>query len=381
MANSKFRYLEGAIAAALVAIALLVAYHEVSAGSHSTAGAKQSSALAMDAGSSLDTNSARFPPRDRKTAATLEKIKNRWLAIIPQFTGIISDEERALARESVRELGCSIETIRLLEFLDSNCRGASGLINKAVSDLFRSDKAAEARNGLSTLPDLRSSDGVRYRDAWGYEAGKGCSLEEFTKLSKDLGHSPDTLSALLGYNSEMSKNEPAQAFSSTVTAMLSDRSSSLVFIGIQEQIKNLPDNAPFNQLESMLPAENTEMGKDEAFQHARSELFRKWGQIDPAGASNYVIANPERIGPKAISRIAAQVMLKNALDGFQWVQEFPDGPYFDAAASASIPYMNQEYPKEATELASMISDPKLREESLKMIRLSQEAKDNHKFGK
>jgi hypothetical protein len=65
--------------------------------------------------------------------------------------------------------------------------------------------------------------------------------------------------------------------------------------------------------------------------------------------------------------VAGVVAKGDPLAALDWVQNFPEGPFFDQAAFGIISYIDDAHPKEASELATSISDSKLREEAIRRI--------------
>ena len=127
---------------------------------------------------------------------------------------------------------------------------------------------------------------------------------------------------------------------------------------LKSQMEQLPANADFKALESLLPAVDVNKNEDPV-NVSRSVLFEKWAAADPAGAANHIIENPSRFNPRLSHPIADVVLRNDPAVGWDWAQEFPDGPYFDTAASIAIDYMREFHPDQAKRLAEMIGDPQM----------------------
>ena len=302
-------------------------------------------------------------------------LKKRWLAVQSELkTGRLTHEHKALAAETVERLLSSNETIRLIEFLYANDMDAvMPLINKEMAKLFVSPRAAEARKLLIDLPDRKSPDGLGYRETWSYEAGRGCPESEFEAFCAALDDKAAAQNALLGRNLELVATDPEKAISSTVSQLLAKEHSTQIFNGIREQMAKIPADADFARIEKMLPVEQGEDTKNTSPIHAgRNELLTRWAEVDPAAAANYVLDNSDRIGPERVGVIVASVAAADSMSGLEWAGTFPEGPYRDAASAAVIHYIGDFKPEEALKLAEAITDPKLREKSINLVKGKQE---------
>ena len=303
-------------------------------------------------------------------AKNLERLKERWVEIgaSVQKNGLITSEHEALAKETADQLLCSDETVQLIEFLNERgMRFAEGLIGKEVGNLFHSERAAEAREMLISLSDKPAKGGHNFKEDWSYEAGRGCPEKDFELFRASLGNERCAQDALFGRNLGLVVRDPASAIVSTINELALNRPSFRRAESLKQVMLNLPQDVDFGGIEKLLPADDSKR-KDSPVNVGRDELFRRWGWEDPAEAANYVMANPGRVGAEKITTIAESVVKRDLNAGVEWVQSFPEGPYFDAAAHSAIPYFADSYPKEAEELAALIRDPKMREESLKIIR-------------
>ena len=99
-----------------------------------------------------------------------------------------------------------------------------------------------------------------------------------------------------------------------------------------------------------------------------SKIFQTWAGKKPADAANYVKKSPEKRGTSRISIIAGAVECEDSLPPLKGVRNFPEGAYFDKAASGIVFSINDAYQKEALDLAALIGDTKLREKWLALIR-------------
>ena len=304
----------------------------------------------------------------------LERLKQRWKEIRRGVrTGIITAEYQELAKESIEILMCSNETLKLIKFLEADGMTVGvSLVNDQVSLLFRSPRAAEARAMLVELHEKLEPLTLSYREIWSYDAGRGCSEGELDSFRSALGDKACALNALLGRNLELASSDPQKAIASTLKALAEGISSSMVIVGFQDQIRKLPSDAKFEEIKQSFPVEK---GYDELpvspIHEGRDQLFEQWAMSDPAAASNYVMAHPERMGPETITTIAETVMSSDPLVGLEWVQNFPDGPYFDAAAYGAIPHISDNYLNESLKLASQIENQKLRQLSIELLQAKQ----------
>ncbi|MBC7979726.1 MAG: hypothetical protein H7Y36_04095 [Armatimonadetes bacterium] len=327
-------------------------------------------------GQSDSTNSRHGRYRDCPAESpALLALKERWKAIAPSLrTGIITQEHRQLAHDSIETLLCGSETLELIKFMENHelVSGVS-LLNNAVSELLRSPRAAEARTSL--IVALKEGDVVQTNDnpleQWCYEAGRGCPDDELKQFCAEIENPSFVLSALLGRNLAMADTDARKAVSSTLT-LLAEKGNRCGMDGqsLCDQIAKLPSDSDFQEIERLFPVESEE--DRTAYSPIWSGygiLFTRWAREDPAAAANYVMANSERVGAEKITVIAATVARGDPLAALDWVQNFPDGAYFDQAAFGVIAYIKDAHLKEALELAALISDPKLREEAIKRTKI------------
>jgi hypothetical protein len=316
-----------------------------------------------------------FENEDPVRGPELAALKKRWLAVRSELkTGLLTKEHQALAAETVDRLLCSNEAIRLIEFLYANDMDAAmPLINKEMAKLFVSPRAAEARKLLIDLPDRKSPDGLGYRETWSYEAGRGCPTSEFEAFRAALDDKAAAQNALLGRNLELVATDPETAIRSTITQLQAKEHSTQIFDCIRQQMAKIPADADFTRIEKMLPVEKGEDTKNTSPIHAgRNELLTRWAEVDPAAAANYVLDNSDRIGPERVGVIVGSVTRADWMSGLEWVGTFPEGPYRDTASAAVIPYIGDFKPEEALKLAEAITDPKLREQSINLVKGKQE---------
>ena len=135
----------------------------------------------------------------------------------------------------------------------------------------------------------------------------------------------------------------------------------------------LPPGTSFEELEALLPLDRQD-GLDYT-NLARHRLFRKWASADPAAAANYVLANPDRISPKVMGTVVEVVVRDQPAVGVDWVQNLPQGPYFDAAARVAVVHIADGNPKAAQELAALITDPAIQKESVDIIEAKQRRRE------
>jgi hypothetical protein len=312
-----------------------------------------------------------FENEDPVRGPELAALKKRWLAVRSEMkSGILTKEHQALAAETVDRLLCSNEAIRLIEFLYANdMRTAIPLMNEEMAKLFVSSRAAEARKLLVDLPDRKSPDGLGYRETWSYEAGRGCPESEFEAFCAALDDKAAAQNALLGRNLELVATDPKTAIYSTITQLQAKEHSTQVFDGIRKQMEKIPADADFASIEKLLPVEKGEDTKNDSPIYAgRNGLLIRWAEVDPAAAANYVLDNSDRIGPERVGVIVNAVTLADPMSGLEWAGTFPEGPYRDAASAAVIPYVGDFQPEQALKLAEAITNPKLREENIKLVK-------------
>jgi hypothetical protein len=318
------------------------------------------------------------PPRDTRTAIRsqeLVRLKQRWLEIASDMdrqNGAPTAEQTALVKETAASLLCSSEALELIAYLqDHQIRTAAYLIRDEISRLFASPRAAEARALLSGVHLEPGSENEVLVQGWSLAAGRGCPVSEFESFYQSFPNERCSQEALFGRNMDLMATDPITAIRSTLQALQRPTGSASQQEGLKQQLALLPANSNFEQIDKLLPplSESTP-----AIDSARSELIAKWAATDPAAAASYVMASPDRMNPDKIGAIARVVLRNNLESGFDWVQNFPEGPYFDAAASAAIPFVSSRWPEQSQQLAALIQDPKLRKAAAEYVGFSRETR-------
>jgi hypothetical protein len=303
-------------------------------------------------------------PQREERLRTLNNLKLRW-----QELGGENDrmpEREALSEESARLLMCSEEALELVEFLKE--RRYYNKVSLKIEKLFDSPAAAEARSMLAALPDKPAASGTNYREEWSLAAGRGCPEAEFKDFHASLGKGPSAQEALFGFNRKLMATDPETAVISTLSELEKNQRSKTRGASLHALMKQLPPDADFAKWENMLPTVNT-ADRHHPVNFCREAIFEKWAAADPAAAANHLMDHPERFNPKLIKPVADAVLSRDASVGFEWVQEFPDGPHFDYAAYMAIDYMRKAHPDEAKQLAELIGDPGLKKNALERIAL------------
>lgn len=311
-----------------------------------------------------------------KKTALLSQLISEWDALAPRTTHSATSEHHALAKKTATLLGCSVDTLELLRYFEEEGYTTlmGRLVRREVETLFAVESASEARDALLALPqasgfgDLPAS--VReYVDHWAHAAGSHCSAEAFSVFFPQLGKSGLDSSAvqeaIFGYNIQMASTSPEQALRSTVEALSNNLVSPNLFTSLSALVQNLPDAAAYEELVSLLPRYGSGSNTS-PINNGYHQFFRTWAQSHPAGAAQYVIDN-DAMPPELLSTIAEVVLGADPAVGVEWVQSFPEGEYFDYAAKTAMHYIGEKYPKEARELASLIGNDAIREESMKII--------------
>jgi len=334
-------------------------------------------------GASLIENMARTrsekPPTDRKKE--LERLKQRWLELKPRENAGVPEQE-ALAKESAKLLLSGTEAVELLRFLKKNEFWGESTLEREIAGVFGTSQADEARAMLLEIADTRTwtdlrgykTGGDSYRETWSKAAGKSCPDGEFDSFCRALNSTSCAQEALFGRNERLFETDPVAALAATLESLEADmpsdsRTSSLLNLFEQD----LPPGVNFANLEKLLPPGNRQTEK-ESWQHSgdpvsggREKLFEKWAKVDSVAAADYVLTNPDRCPPKLIQTISKTLNLNDPAIATKWVERFPAGPHFDAAADEAVWNLAMDHPDESLRLASRISDPKVKERALQRV--------------
>lgn len=327
------------------------------------------------------------PPIDRKKE--LEGLKQRWLELKPKENAGIAEQE-VLAKESAKLLLSGTEAVELLRFLEKHELWATGTLEREIAGMFATLQAAEARALLTEIEDTKiwidlrghfKGGGLPYRETWSKAAGKSCPDEEFDSFYKALKSESCAQEALFGRNERLFETDPVLALTSTLDSLeakVPSGSRNMSLYNLFDQ--DIPPDVDFEVLEKRLPTGNRQ-AKNEPLQHlsdpvskGREKLFEKWAKVNSAAVASYVLANSDRCPPKLIEAISKTMILNDPAIATQWVERFPEGPYFNEAADEAVWNLALDHPNEALRLTSRISNPEVRKRALQRVDKHQKIK-------
>jgi hypothetical protein len=189
-------------------------------------------------------------------AKNLKRLKKMWMELEreDENSGIVTEQHRALAKESVDLLLCSKEMIELIHFLERN--KATGYIHLKgkVEELFRSSRASEARD---ILVDLQEDEKYPFRQDWSFDAGLGCPEEEFESFCESLRDPSAVKNAIFGRSMALMTSDPVAAISMAFEALRDDVPSIDKPQGLERLFKVLPVGTDFEELEALLPPDSS----------------------------------------------------------------------------------------------------------------------------
>lgn len=321
---------------------------------------------------SSDTGKQRLPPdpQTEQRRRALAELKQRWLAI--GNDNARTGDQNALAKESVDLLSCSAETYELSNFLiEHEIRYGEVVMGHQLEALFRSPRGREARELLaSIIAPLDPGKQHAKLEEWCLEAGKGCPAEEFEAFHASLKNRGCAQEALLGRNLAVFPEDPEAA----VRTALQVLSSEVHSLSKSDHLKRLfmgqvPKNLDYPALEQLLPPDsgNPDVMRWTPTDWGRHQMIIAWGKTDPGAAARHVMAHPERMPARLMENIVGAGQFGDASPTLRWVSELPPGPYYDAAAKGVAIYFRDYQPEEARRIVLKMSDPKLREETMKKL--------------
>lgn len=317
------------------------------------------------------------PPVDRKKE--LARLKERWLEVGLRNEKVL--EQNVLAQESANLLMCSREMLELVAFLEFHeMHYAVAVTYSAVEALFNTARAAEARKLLVDLPETAKFSGERsyasggflHRNRWSFAAGKTCPDGEFEAFRAALNSESSAQEALYGRNVTLMATDPQAAFDSSLQTFMSGIPSASGRNGVIKLFDvESAATLDFARCEERIPPNGLSEKKgvyiveEDAFTAIRRNLFRAWTKVAPAAAANHVLAHPDRLPPELMKEIVGAFgqSFANRVEVIEWVSGFPEGPYFDAAASAAAIYARGA--PELNELIQKIQNPEMRQQAMK----------------
>lgn len=300
--------------------------------------------------------------RDQESREThLSKLKQRWMLVGKDIdkNGTPTNEQKALAEESARLLLASHQALELIDFLAANDMKIAGyLVRDSVGTLFASSFSADARKALVELTNHAES-AHPYISEWCFGAGLGCEQGEVASFRDQIPAGPYAQEVTFGQNLKLARTNPKEAIMTTLDTLKSGEVSLNQREILKKIMQTLPEDSDFASIEALLPKSKSQ---DSPITAGRTGLFQKWAKKDPAAAANYVMEHTDKLEPRLISEIASVVVKGDKRAGLEWVQTFPEGPYFDAAAGASVPYLYQIWPDQTAQIIALIEDPKLKKQ-------------------
>ena len=295
-------------------------------------------------------------------AKQLKDLKKRWLLIGEKLPGENSIDDlmyrNKLSKESARLLLCSEEAIELIKFLEKE--QVYNSVETEVEKLFESALAGEARQILVSLPDETSDNGTNYRELLSRPAGRGCPPEEFGEFCSALENPICVQEATFGHNVVLAKTDPIGALTSTLCQIDMRADSRTKNSSLRVLIQALPPGADFEQVDRLIPDSEPEDPLS-PFRGIKSSFVQAWSKVDPTAAAAYFMAHPEKFPVSDIQIPTEEALTRNLESGIEWIQTFPEGPYFDVGAGIAVTLLiNNGNPKEAHQLAAQIGNPATR---------------------
>lgn len=322
------------------------------------------------------SNRAFSSPRARELASEMAKWVD-YLAKRDNGDGaeLPLTEVMALAQESAEALLTSVEAVRLLEFMeDSGLSMEAGYVRRRLIALFDTEKAGEMRQLLASAVNLSFLYGVDNTQddlmTWCYEAGKTPDKEQMDIFLAAMDIPTCQQSAQLGYYKELANDDPMGAYKGVLAILQSGTDSLMKNEALKGVVSSFPQGIKldYQAMESALPPDTSEVSNP--YDEARTEIMVRWAEVDPAGAANYIMNNPDRINPRRVKTIVS-IVIHSEADGIEWARNFSEGIYFDYAASAVVNRLARISPDVASEWANRIKDREIRQRELDHIQYIQ----------
>ncbi|MGJ8644180.1 MAG: hypothetical protein ACSHX9_12295 [Luteolibacter sp.] len=276
-------------------------------------------------------------------------------------TGWISPEFESFIDRLLNELGFSQEMLEVLKLIeDPKYSSAKRAIHAALKELLQDPASTAERRSLVLVAGEPGWSEFSEKLCW--HVGEVCSQEEYDKLVR-LSSAPSVIADLeLGSNLSLVGSDPVAAVASTLAYYRERKSGALTIL--DQLFQRLPPETDFAAVDALLPPSQREKDTPH-WQHA--SLISAWGRADPSAAANYIVDNSDQFPPEMMVYVVAPYARDHTKNAIIWVQEFPPGPYFDAAVSAVVDQIGDTRFDKARELAARIGDPEIRNNSLRMI--------------
>lgn len=326
---------------------------------------------------SADSGSPSAEERGSKTGRTLsarnssmpkpskgdqfDQLVSRWtveFGIYPNGSNAsgFSAAQQALAMKTVETLGISDDLVALIQHLEGR---EPAIVGQAFSRLLRSQYLSLLRPASEEVCQklVGMSPDSHLRNSWIFEAARFCDEEQ---LAAFMGDPKGAQAAIFGDGDRTVETDPETALTAVAAEVSKGRLTAEASSILRDLAKRVPTDADFAAIESGLPPYSAHV----TIQMGRKELLTRWASVDPAAAVNHVMDNPERIDPGSISKMMEPFLSQDLPGAIEWLQDFPPGPYLDAALVAGVDAISHKYPVEARELAAKIENRELREKML-----------------
>lgn len=307
----------------------------------------------------LSTRDSRTPSRSK--GDEFDQLISRWSVELKNYPS--GPEAKALAMESVKTLGISDDLVALIQQVE---RSQSVTVGQAFARLLRSKYLSLLRpaSGEVCQKLVGMNPESNLRNSWIYEAARFCDEEQ---LAAFMGDPRGAQAAIFGHGDRTVETDPKGSLTTVASELVKGRLTTEASAILKNLAKRVPLDADFAAIENGLPPDSAHV----TIRMGRAVLLARWATVDPAGAVNHVMDNPERVDPGSVARMMEPFLAKDLPGAIDWLQEIPPGPHLDAALVSGVDALLIKDPEVARELAAKIENQILREKMLEKAKAHQ----------
>ena len=311
-------------------------------------------------------SSSQAPLTPQEFAALREKL----VALEAGWDGSppVPRELLALVNEVVSRAPFSPGMLEILDLDDSDeLVFTASVLRDVVEDRLTRSGSTALRQRLVEVIQNDDSDYFPAKE-WHLSAGKGCTTEEYARLSETVADPKLRRELAEGHALGLVSVDASRAVE---VALDHDRkeqaNTGRLYPDLTTRVfEHLPPATDFALLESLLPRGIEPNSGD----RMRVLLATRWSHVDPAGASAWILSHQDDVPPGALGGIAGGFDQNEPGPALEWTATFPPGKYYDTAAFYVVMKYSRGILNETgalREMVSKIQDPGQREQAQALL--------------
>jgi len=276
----------------------------------------------------------------------LADLARRWEDASAGGQGAARDRKlRVLSEEAVAKLGPGDGLLAYINFLAA--RGAVAerewLLREGLRSLFTGPHAKASQEWLPKLGNGRVSERIWFASGFCFE---GTDFKAF--LSQlPLPMAKDT--ALTGFCCRLGETDTENA----VKVFLATRPAGVTFYPLKVIMRQAAEDSDFAKLSSQMPTDFDP--KNTLAVEIRRELMKRWAEIAPERAAEYVMKTPQLVIPDQMAVVVAIWAATSPESAAEWLEQATAGPARDQGMAALARHWATRNPERAWQSVIQIS--------------------------